>query len=169
MSGKTFMKDDDSGVSVLVEYVLLMTITAMLFSVFIMVLYTVFISVDQVVIGDELGIVSNDVASRISGFSNDVYTNQYSDSYYATSVRGSAEYIELPGLVNGQQYEVNVTYDPATKSGIVNIGYQSEIAISKESSFHSDISVKPVSLYSPSQSIYMFYDSAGNQIVLEGV
>ncbi|WP_424357862.1 hypothetical protein [Methanocella sp. MCL-LM] len=169
MSSKIFIKDDDSGVSVLIEYVFLMTITAVMFSIFIMVLYTTFISVDRVVIGNELGIVSNDVASRISGFSNEVYTSQYSDSQYTSDVRGSAEYIELPGLVNGQQYKVSVTYDPATKSGTVNIGYQSEITLSKSASFHSDVSVRPVSLYSPSQSIYMYYDSVGNQIVLEGV
>ena len=169
MTLKTYVKDDDSGVSVLVEYIFLMTITAVMFSVFILVLYTTFLSVDRVVIGNELGIVSNDVAGRISGFSNEVYTGQYSNPEYASSVRGSAEYIELPGLVNGQQYQVNVTYDPATKSGFVNINYQSEITLARAASFHSDVSVKPVSLYSPSQSIYMYYDSVGNQIIMEGV
>jgi hypothetical protein len=165
---KKYMKDDDSGVSVLIEYILLMTITAIMFSVFIMVLYTVFINVDRVVIGDELGIVSNDVASRISGFSNDVYTSEYSNTDYASSVSGSSELIELPGLVNGQQYQVNVSYDPGTKSGLVTIFYQSEITMTKTASFHSDVQVKPVSIMSPSQSLYMYYDRPANEIVMEG-
>lgn len=165
---KNFMKDDDSGVSVLIEYIFLMTITAIMFSAFVLVLYTVFISVDRVVIGDELGIVSNDVASRISGFSNDVYTSEYSNTRYASGVSGSAELIELPGLVNGQQYKVDVSYDPATKSGLVTIFYQSEITMTKTASYHSDVQVMPVSIMSPSQSLYMYYDRPSNQIVLEG-
>lgn len=161
-------KQDDSGTTVLLEYVFLMTITAILFSVFILVLYTIFVDVDQVVIGDELSIVANDVANRISGFSGDVYVNQYGDPYVGSSIPGSGEMIELPGLVNGQNYKISVNYDAASKSGNVTIHYQSEITLNETAGFHSDIPVTPVSVYSPSQQLKMYYDKAGNRIVLEG-
>lgn len=169
MTRRPSRKEDESGVSVLLEYILLMTITAILFSVFVLVLYTIFTDVERVVVGDELCIVANDVASRISGFSNDVYVNQYSNQYGGSTVPGSSELIDLPGLVNSQQYNVSVSYDPASRAGMVNIKYQSDIQLNETASFHSDIGITPISVYCPSQQLNMYYDDTRRQIVLEGV
>lgn len=161
-------KNDDSGVSVLLEYIFLMTITAVLFSLFIIVLYSIFTNADQVIIGDELGIVSNDVAGRISGFSGGVYLNQYSDPAWNSNVPGSTQTIDLPGLVSNNQYQVYIDYDPTTKSGIVTASYKSSFTANKTAGFRSDISVVPVVLQSTNQKVNLYYDSPGNKIILEG-
>ena len=159
-------KNDDSGVSVLLEYIFLMTITAVLFSVFIVVLYSIFTNADQVIIEDELGIVSNDVAGQISGFSSGVYLNQYSDAAWNSNVPKSAQTIDLPGLVGDKQYQIYIDYDPTTKSGLVTASYKSSFQANKTAGFRSDIPVTPVMLQSNSQKINLYYDPVNN-IVLE--
>jgi hypothetical protein len=151
--------EDDSGTSVMVEYILAIVIMSMFFSLMVLVMNSMINNSDQIVVGQELGIVANDVANRISGFSQMVNASNYNSIYLSNDVSTYNETIDLPDLVGGKPYTIVTDYDGSTKTGTIKVSYGMNSNVNRSVSFRTAIPIAAGStISSSSANPKIYYD-----------
>lgn len=133
--------NDDTGTSALIEYILSVSITAMLFAILIVLLGNVISSTEQVILDEQLGIIAGDIANRLELASIDVYNNQYMDNYYSNQISGCTVILELPPAVREDHYVIQINYSDVTKTGTVKVTSGSNGNVNRTATFYSDIGV----------------------------
>lgn len=165
-TGKLNRQLDDSGASVLIEYMFLIVIMAIFFTMFLFLLNTVIVNSNRVVIMQELDIVANDVANRIVAFSGKVAIEQYNNTYWASDVSSNTEEIELPDMVNGKPYNVQVTYSDSTGAYAVKVTYGDDYSINSTAHFRSGTKVTPSMINSTGYNPRIYYEKTEGSIKL---
>lgn len=160
---------DDSGANILVEYVFMIVIMAIFFSVFLLMMNTVIGNANRVVIGQELGVVANDVANRIVAFSGKIGIDQHDNTYWASDVSDDTEEIDLPDMVNGKPYYVQVTYSDSTQSGAVTVVYGDDYSINSTAHFRSAVRVIPSKISSTDNNPGIYYEKTDDTIRLVNI
>lgn len=158
---------DDSGSNVLIEYIFMILIMASFFTIFILMLSNVIGTSNRVVIGQELSVVSNDLANRIVAFSGKVSIDQYNNSHWVSNISSNTEEIDLPDMVEGKPYLVEVTYEESTMTGAIKVTYEYDRSINSTAHFRSSIKVIPSSIASTDYNPRIFYDKNQCAITLE--
>ena len=128
---------DDSGSNVLIEYIFMILIMASFFTIFILLLSNVIGTSNRVVIGQGLSVVSNDLANRIVAFSGKVSIDQYNNSHWVSNISSNTEEIDLPDMVEGKPYLVEVTYEESTMTGAIKVTYEDDRSINSTAHFRS--------------------------------
>jgi hypothetical protein len=159
---------DDSGVNVPVEYVFVIVITAMFFAMFLLLVNTTIRNTDESIVGQELGIIANDIANRITEFSGKIGANTFKSDNWTSNVSGYSEAIDLPDLAQGKQYTVVITFDNIAKTGKVKASYGSNVFINRTASFRSGTDVTDGMISSTDASPRISYDPDDHSILVVG-
>ncbi|BAI60335.1 conserved hypothetical protein [Methanocella paludicola SANAE] len=108
---------NNEGVNIILEYLLMMVITIIMFSTMVLLLNDIQNRTDRIVLNEEFEIISNDIANRLSTFSSELYLNQHMDDDEKAIIddqnagRPDQEiYFDLPELVKGKQYNVKIEH-----------------------------------------------------------
>lgn len=160
----TIRLGDDSGVNILLEYLFTLIVMVMLFSIMVLTINNVMDISDRIVLKEEFDIISNDVANRISAFSSEIYLNNKMNMNSTTLVDNQRAYFELPELVRGKQYKVDVTYDNSLRYGKVVVSYASNSNIYSSTTFTTMLPVSNTSFYSQQNRYDLYYDRMNNKI-----
>ena len=168
--------DDDSGASILLEYVLTIIISTLLFTVLLMNLGSIMDKSDQIVMGEEMDIAASIVANQLGDYSNELFlnditlhTNNYDpDSIYSmAATQNSYRCFNLPRPYSGRQYSIEV--QDLGGSGKVIVTYISDPSIKSVSTFNSPVRVTPKIIVCNSYNMKIRFDPAGKKMVLEEV
>lgn len=162
------MINDETGTNILIEYMFLIVIMAVLFSYFILVLFSVMNNSDSIIIGQELGVIGNDLANRIAGFSTKVNIYEYDSDQWESDVSAYSENIYLPELVGNKPYSIKITYDQGARTGRILVTYQSNTNINRTVEFRSTVDVIETTIDSTGLQPRIFYDQAQHAIRLVG-
>jgi hypothetical protein len=155
---------NDNGVNILLEYLFSLMVMVILFSLMIMTIGNVMNNTDRIVLKEEFDIVANDLANRITAFSDEItLTKQTAGINSTTTVDSHTVYFDLPELVSGKQYVVDVSYNNTLKSGTVTVTYASNINIYSIATFNTTIPVNSCHFYSQ-QGKYGIYYLSNNTI-----
>jgi hypothetical protein len=157
---------DENGTNIVLEYIFSLVIASILFTILLMSLQDLTNNTDRVVLKEEFDIISNDIANRITKFSNDVVNNKY--DYASSSITSHEETFDLPELVRGKQYRVNVTYDDSKDLGTIKITYEANVNVYSIATFQSPVFVNTTSFYSSEKDCKISYDSVNKKINVEG-
>lgn len=143
---------------------------AVFFSIVCLMMNSMINNADEIVVGQELGVVAHDIANRISGFSQTVSANEYHSDYWINDVSKYNETIDLPDLVGGKPYTIETSYESGTKTGTVKVSYGMNANVNRSVSFRSTIpvAVKTISSTDANPKIYYDPDLYGYTIQLEG-
>lgn len=176
---------DDSGASMLLEYVFTITISALLFTMLLMNLGSIMDKSDRIVMGEEMDIAANIVANQLTDYSNELYLNDitlslppsgYSSLYsMAVTQDASFRYFNLPKPYSGKQYTIEVwdsgeSYiGESLQRGIVKVSYVSDPSVYSIANFNSPIPIKPDTIICNSYSMKISYDRNAKKMVLEEV
>jgi hypothetical protein len=161
------LSNDDSGASVLVEYVFIIVIMATFFTMFLLLVNSTIRNTDEVIVGQELGIVANDIANRISEFSNKVSIFTYNSTHWTSNVSGYSEAIDLPELAQGKQYSIKIKYNDNSGTGNITVYYGSNYNINRTVSFQSGTKVAETTISSTDANPQIYFVS--NTIRVEGL
>lgn len=154
-------KDDDQGTNILIEYILSITITAILFTMLLLMLNNTISTTNQMVMNEELGIIAGDISSRLSAASSEIYMNRYSDANYTSTVSDYTTTVDLPMLSQGEAYMVDLKFFDANQTGYVTVSAYSSGAASKTAAFHSNITVQDSTFICNGNTGIIHYDSSG--------
>jgi hypothetical protein len=168
MRANNSLSSDNSGVSVLIEYIFIIMITATFFAMFLLLVNATIRNTDQIVVGQELGIVANDVTNRISYFSSKVNNYMHNSPYWTSNVSGYSEAIDLPELAQGKQYFVVIKYNDSSKTGNVTVYYGSNTNINRTVSFRSGTNVANTTISSTDTSPKIYYYPDNRTIMVVG-
>jgi hypothetical protein len=157
---------DDSGVNITLEYIFSLMIMVILFSMMVLTIGNIQTNSDRIVLKEEFDIISNDLANRISAFSNEVYLSNQTGTNRQVIVNNNIVYFDLPELVQGKQYNVSITYNDTAipYSGTVRVTYMSNVNVYSTATFYSHIPVNNSSFYSQQGKYYIFFEKASGQI-----
>jgi len=155
---------DDRGASILLEYIMSIVITAVLFSVMLVILNSVILNTDKVVTEPQLAIIANDIANQVSSFSNEVNFNRYNDSSWNSGMSRYNSTLLLPELAQDKEYVINIHYDNANRAGYVRVSLESNPGINRTSSFHSAVKVADTMFYNNLDKGTIAYDATSNTI-----
>jgi hypothetical protein len=162
------LKKDDTGVSVMVEYLMTLAITMVLFTIFLLLIQNTLDTTDRIALKEEFDIISNDIASRISAFSSENSLAGQGTSISTTTVNEQKVIFSLPQLVNGKQYNIKIEYY-GDDSGKVIVTYVSNSNIYSEATFYSTVEVEPVSFNSQPGQYSLVYDDSKIILQTEGI
>jgi hypothetical protein len=169
----SFIKDN-SGASMLLEYVLTIIISAALFTVLLMNLGSIMSKSDRIVMGEELDITVNIVASQLGDYSNELYLNDvtlhmsdFSSIYSVATTPYSDRFFNLPEPYSGRQYSIEVQDNGG--SGKVTVTYLSDPGIYSIATFNSPVPVTHKTIICNSYNLKISYDSSTKKMVLEEV
>lgn len=145
---------DDSGVSVLLEYIFTIGIASVLFAILLTSLGSTMYNSDRIVVNEELDIAASIVANQLASYSNELYLNDitlqlsdYTSLYTASATQDSARYFDVPRPYGGKQYSINVTDDgTGAQRGIVKVTYLSDASVYSVATFNSPVPVQPVTI-----------------------
>lgn len=151
--------EDDTGVAILVEYILSIVIMAMFFSIMVLVMNSMITNADSIVVEQELGVVAHDITNRITSFSQTVSASKYQSDYLKRDVSVYGESIDLPDLVGGKPYTLTTSYDSSSKIGTVKVIYGLNPNINRTVSFTSDIEVDVTTVSSNGADLKIYYNS----------
>jgi hypothetical protein len=155
---------DDSGVNITLEYMFSLMVMVILFSMMVLIIGNIQTNSDRIVLKEEFDIISNDVANRISAFSNEVYLSEQTGTNRQVIVDDNMIYFDLPELVQGKQYNVSIIYDPSLNTGTVKVTYMSNVNIFSTASFYSHIAVKNSSFYSQQGKYNIYFNKSSGEI-----
>lgn len=158
---------DDSGANILLEYIYTLIVTMVLFSIIVLLIANMRSVSDSIALKEELDIVANDVADRLSAFTCNAYMNSQPDVNSTAIIQGQGVYFDLPELVEGKQYNVNITYSDSQKVGTVVVSYVSNTNVYSTATFKAMEPVKNVSFNSQDgrYGIYYYTLADGSPIV----
>lgn len=165
--------DDNSGASVLLEYILTIIISTLLFTVLLMNLGSIMNKSDQIVMGEELDIAASIVANQLGDYSNELFLNDItlhpnydSNSIYSmAATQNSYRCFNLPRPYAGRQYSIEV--QDLGGRGKVIVTYLSDPGIKSVSTFNSSVPVIPKIIVCNSYNMKMKYDPAGKMVLEE--
>ncbi|WP_148266616.1 DUF7266 family protein [Methanocella arvoryzae] len=158
---------DDSGTSILIEYILSLTITAILFTILLLLLGNVISTTERVILDEQLGIIAGDIANRLALASTNVYNNQYNDNYYGNLIADYTVILDLPPAVRGDHYLIQINYSDASKTGTVKVAWGSNVDVNRTATFHSDTGVANTTLfYNTGNKGKIFYPDSNSKIAL---
>lgn len=160
------MNHNNNGASVVIEYILSLVITSMLFTIIILLSSNTIRMTNQVVMNEQFGIIAGDVANRITLFSSNIYNNQYADNYYHTTDLRYTTIMDLPPATQGDQYIVDVNYFPGNKTGFVKVTYGLNYNINRTTLFYSNVTITDSRFYSDNDVKICYPDSDGNICLL---
>lgn len=150
---------DDLGVNITLEYIFSLMVMIILFSMMVLTIGNIQTNSDRIVLKEEFDIIANDLANRISAFSNEVDLSEQTSTNRQIIVNSNMVYFDLPELVQGKQYDVSITYDPSLHTGTVKVTYMSNVNIYSTAMFYSPIPVDERSFYSQQGRYGIFYES----------
>jgi hypothetical protein len=130
-----------------------------IFSLMIMFIGDIMSSSDRIVLKEEFDIIANDIANRMSAYSSEVYlvNSQTEGAYDSTIVNEGIIYFDLPELVKGKQYRVDVSYND--HMGTIKVTYTANSNVYSTAKFWSDISVEPTTFYSQQGDYKLYLDT----------
>ncbi len=169
---------DDSGVSILVEYIFTTAIAAVLFSMLLMNLGSIMTKSDRIVMGEELDIAASILSNQLSDYSNELQLNSYTQLFSLVSTEDSARYFDLPEPYGGKQYIIEVKddstvypADPDKHRGIIKVTYGLDPTVYSVATFNSPVPVQPKTIYCVTYNMKISLSTAGghNSMVLEEV
>jgi len=150
---------DDTGVNIILDYLLTFIITMILFTMMIMIINDVMNISDRIVLKEEFDIISNDIANRVYAFASDVNMSKNMGLNSSVAVLYHTAYFDLPELIQSKQYRVDITYDESTYIGTVVVTYVSNSNVFSTSTFYSLIPVEEAHFYSQQGRYGIFYNS----------
>jgi hypothetical protein len=157
--------ENDDGVNILLEYLFSLTVMVILFSLMVMTIGSIMNNTDRIVLKEEFDIVSNDLSNRITAFSDEILMTQQTGMNVSSTVDDHTAYFDLPELVSGKQYVVEITYDDSLKAGKVKVTYEGNTNVYSIATFNSTVKVKNgVKFYSQQGKYGLYYYPANNTI-----
>jgi hypothetical protein len=170
--------NDDSGASMLLEYIFLIIISALLFTMLLMNLGSIMSKSDRIVMDEEVDIAASIVANQLADYSNELYLNDitlrmsdYSSIYsMADTQDDNFRYFNLPKPYSGRQYIIEVQdSNEGLQRGIVKVTYVSDPGVYSVANFNSPVPVKTETIICNSYNMKVSYDPSANEMVLEEV
>ncbi len=158
------MMRDDRGASILLEYILSIVITSVLFAVLLLVLNSLLFNTDTVITEPQLTIIANDIANQLSSFANEVNFNRHADSGWNGDMSDYSTTMLLPDLVQDKQYAVRLTYDDTTHVGNITIWLTSNPDINQTMTYNSPVKVAETTFYNSLDRGTIAYDAVGREI-----
>lgn len=149
---------DDSGVTIILEFIFSLVVMVILFTIMMLVLGNIIENGNHVALKEEYDIIANDVANRVSAFSSEVYLNDQKGTYESTTIGSQVLYFDLPEPVNGKQYQVDVSYDAGKQTGTVRVSAVADSTIYSTATFRSVKTVAQSSFNSQPERYEMSYD-----------
>lgn len=155
------LKKDDSGSSLLMEYIFTIIIAALLFSVLLLTLQSIITRSNQVLMSQETDLAASIVANQLSDYSNDIWLNTYGNGVVSLTEAGAgAKYFNLSKPDSGKQYSVKVAHDPGFSGrGIVTVTYLADPTVYSTYTFNSPIPVEDKLLYCNTYHLKVSYES----------
>jgi hypothetical protein len=157
------LRKDDSAVNILIEYILMLVISMTLFTILLLILHNTTATADKIVLTEECDILANDISNRISTFSSEVYLTDSTSTSVSTDIDNQVTYVDLPRLVQGKQYKVDITYNSGTHAGKVIVSYASDSTVYSVATFNSLVPVEAASFYSTADRYGLYY-SGSNKV-----
>jgi type II secretory pathway pseudopilin PulG len=165
MRGLSHLYEDDAGVSVMIEYIFAIVIMSVLFTMVVLLMNSMINNSDNIVTEQELGIVAHDISNRMSSFSQKISADQYVSDYQTNTVSENSKTIDLPDLVGGKPYTIDISCDsvtyPGTYTGTVKVSYSQNPNINRSVSFASAYEVEATTFSSNSADLKIYYDDSG--------
>ncbi len=148
--------EDESGVNILLEYIYTLIVTMVLFTIIVLMVANMKGVSDSIAIEEQLDVIANDVADRLSAFTSNVYMNSQQDDSFKAIIAGHSVYFELPQLVEGKQYSINISTSGTL--GTVVVSYASNSNVKSAATFKALVPVKNATLYSQDGAYGIYYD-----------
>ncbi len=152
---------DEAGAAILVEYMFIIVIMSIFFGLFLLLVSSIIRNSDQTVVGQELGVVANDIANRIAVFSNKIAASESAGGQWGSQVSGYSEAIDLPEMAQGKQYTIDITYDSTSQTGKIKVSYGANANINRTVAFRSGTPVIGSTISSTDASPKISYYPSG--------
>lgn len=125
------MKDDDSGMNVILEYILTFAIVIILFGVLLFTFNAIMVQSKSVIMYDDFKIISNDVASRIVIFDR----LMSGASAQGGSIDSLNISFDVPPTIGDKTYNINITdkyvevFAPGEQTALARASFQTTYAV----------------------------------------
>lgn len=168
------LNKDESGASLLIEYVFTIVIAAILFSVLLLNLQSILTKSDQIIMGEELDIAANIIANQLSDYSNELQLNKYTGDYslamYPLGVtKASARHFDIPRPYSGKQYIVEVSPGTGTQRGKVKVIYASDPDIYSVATFNAQYPIYACTIVCNTYSLEINFNPSTSEMKLKEV
>lgn len=164
---------DDSGVSILIEYIFTTALAVVLFSMLLMNLGSIMSKSDRIVMGEELDIAASILSNQLSDYSNELQLSNYAQLFSLASTEDSARYFDLPEPYGGKQYIIeviddNTVYpgDPNKHRGIVKVTYAADPTVYSVATFNSPVPVQHETIYCITYNMKISLSIAGGNSIM---
>lgn len=146
---------DDSGASMLLEYIFTIGISSVLFALILTSLSSTMNTSDRIVMGEEMDITASIIANQLASYSNELQMNDitlqlndYTHLYSVAATQDSVRYFDVPRPYGGKQYSIEVSDGgPGIQQGIVKVTYLLDQSISSIATFNSPVPVLPKTIF----------------------
>jgi len=149
---------DESGVNILLEYIYTLIVTMVLFTIIVLMVANMKGVSDSIAIKEQLDVIANDVADRLSAFTSNVYMNSQKDDNSMAIIAGHGVYFELPQLVEGKHYSINIY--SSDNRGTVEVTFALDSNVKSTATFKALVPVKNTTLYSQDGEYGIYYDGS---------
>jgi hypothetical protein len=139
----------------------------LIFAIVVLLIGNMKTNSDSIAIREELDIVANDVADRLSAFTSNVYMNNRSDVNSTAYIHGQGVYFDLPELVEGKQYNVRITCWDNNNTGTVLVSYVSNTYVNSTATFKASVPVENTSFNSQPGRYGIYYTTSGGSPIVE--
>lgn len=169
-----FTGKDETGASLLIEYILTIVIAAILFTLLLLNLQAIMTKSDRIVMGEEMDIAASIIANQISDYSNELMLNEYTGDFAAagypdvpaiTISRG----FKVPKPYGERQYIVEVTPDPTGDRGKVKVMYGSDPDLYTIVTYNSQYPIEPCKITCNTYDLIIEFDPLLGVIKLKEV
>ena len=92
---------DDSGVSVIIEYIFTTALAVVLFSMLLMNLGSIMSKSDRIVMGEEMDIAASILSNQLSDYSNELQLSNLCPVVFAGQNRGQCKIFRFTGALWG--------------------------------------------------------------------
>jgi len=151
----------------MLEYIFTLGITVALFAIVVLMIGNMKTNSDNIAIKEELDIVANDVADRLSAFTSNVYINSQPDVNSSAYIYTQGVYFDLPELVEGKQYNVSISYSSTDKTGTVLVSYVTNTYVNSTATFKASVPVTNTTFNSQPGRYGIYYDNTTGSPVVE--
>lgn len=158
---------EDSGASILIEYIFTITILSVLFTMIILYLGTTMTRSDRIVMSEELDITASIIANQLSHYSNELQLNDitlqspnYAELTYLAATKVSERTFIVPRPYGNKQYSIKVE-DLGSGRGRVTVTYLSDETINTVTTFSSPVPVEDNTIICNTYNIKVSMTSVG--------
>lgn len=120
------LMEDESGVNILIEYVMNFAITLILFTIVLLTYQSLMTQSNNNVTEEQLKIIANDIANKITAFDNVVSSssnNRFISSTYGSdsgTINSLSQTFNMQSQISGHTYYIDIYYNgPAPSDGYV--------------------------------------------------